>query len=190
MSRFAPIKLISIYQEPLSGAARPGGALAPRLRILLLAGDRLGRCGRHRGQGRGADGAQKTRIFHWLSAPCYLGCYDFSPLPFISRTYRPIVAKHRPIDNGRGGAGRRQRSSAAESAGPGPDPPGSRGYGGKSRRRTGGYEGVPARGRPRSSRRPYGKEGIRVHPDEGRTHRSCSPATLGVFLTLSINLNN
>ncbi len=93
MSRFAPIKLISIYQEPLSGAARPGGALAPRLRILLLAGDRLG----------GADGAQKTLIFHWLSAPCYLGCYDFSPLPFISRTYRPIVAKHRPIDNGRGG---------------------------------------------------------------------------------------
>ncbi len=35
-----------------------------------------------------------------------------------------------------------------------------RGSGGKSRRRTGGYEGVAARGRPRSSRRPYGKEGV------------------------------
>ncbi len=40
-----------------------------------------------------------------------------------------------------GGAGRRQRSSAASA----PDPPGSRGYGGKSRCRTGGYEGVAAR---------------------------------------------
>ncbi len=33
-----------------------------------------------------------------------------------------------------------------------------RGVRGKSRRRTGGYEGVAVSGRPRSSRRPYGKE--------------------------------
>ncbi len=36
----------------------------------------------------------------------------------------------------------------------------------------------------------YGKEGIPVHPDEGGTHRSGPPATLGVFLTISINLSN
>ncbi len=41
----------------------------------------------------------------------------------------------------------------------------------------------PCRGRRRSSRRPYGKEGFRVQPDEGRAHRAGPPAMVGVFLS-------
>ena len=86
-----------------AAARRPGVALDPAARrpadddldplVLLEIG--------HRGQDRGADGAQKTKIFHCFSAPCYLGCHDFSPISFISRTYRRIVPNHRPIDDGR-----------------------------------------------------------------------------------------
>ncbi len=36
----------------------------------------------------------------------------------------------------------------------------------------------------------YGKPGVTVQPDEGGTHRSCPLAILGVFLNISINLNN
>ena len=98
---------ICVPHRGAKGAARPGGALEPRLRVKLLADDRLGRRARHRGQDHGANGAQKTQIFHSSSAPRYLGCYDFSPISFISRTCRCIVPNHRPNDNGRGGeAGR------------------------------------------------------------------------------------
>ncbi len=69
----------------------------------------------------------------------------------------------------RAGGGRRQRSPAASA----PDPPGSRGYGGNRGVGRGDMRVWRCRGRPRSSRRPYGKEVV------SNDHRRPAAVTTG-----------